>query len=506
MLTHELHLATALGSGDPEAVSVLIAAGANLRYRREHGYDALIDAVHGRDLTRDPRLLDLLRLIVPHRVDLNGVTTYQESGLRVLSHVGRFDAVQVLLDAGADRSQLQWTPLIEAVALGSLAEVERLARDRADFEETDWWSRTAWLVALLKGDLAKAKLLRELGANTDVRGRCGKPPLFYPIRGHHPEVLRWLLDIGQSVDQTDDFAATALMEAVDCADVECVEILLAAGADVDRDTQAGSVLGNAATKEIVTRLLDAGADPRRLSQAGHRALCGLGDAHEELTGVSEEEFRRARTRTFGKTNPDHMREPFWEGMIRAGISGYRAAQRFDPGAPLSTSPVWCAMRFGQSITRLPDGRIVQIGGEHEDYYDPDFCIYNDVFVYGADGSIAVFGYPEAIFPPTDFHTATFIDGAIYVIGSLGYAGTRRFGHTPVYQLDLGTLRMKRLDARGEAPGWIYEHRAVGSGASEIRISGGKVVTSEGAEEVHSANTKTFILDVKGPVWRREGDA
>jgi hypothetical protein len=35
-------------------------------------------------------------------------------------------------------------------------------------------------------------------------------------------------------------------------------------------------------------------------------------------------------------------------------------------------------RFGQSLTFLPDGRAVQIGGEHVDFYYPVFCIYNDV--------------------------------------------------------------------------------------------------------------------------------
>jgi hypothetical protein len=40
-----------------------------------------------------------------------------------------------------------------------------------------------------------------------------------------------------------------------------------------------------------------------------------------------------------------------------------------------------------SLTLLPDGRAIQIGGEHEDYYDPDFCIYNDVFVHEPDRSI-----------------------------------------------------------------------------------------------------------------------
>lgn len=503
MAKHELDLATAIGHGDPEAVAALVSAGADIRYKREHGYDALLDAVHGRDVARDPRLLDLLALLVGYGVNLNGISTYQESGLRVLSHIGRFDAVRLLLAAGADRGQLQWTPLIEAVALGTLADVERLARDGAPLEDTDWWSRTAWLVALLGGDLAKARLLRKVGADVDARGRCGATPLSYAIEGHHPDMVRWLLEIGQDVEQTDDFGTTPLMAAVNGADLECVQVLLAAGANADHESKAGSVLGDATTKEIAKRLLDSGADARRLSHAGHRALCGLEDGGEALAAISEEEFRRGRTRVFGTANPEQMRQPFWEWMIRSGISGYEAAQSFDPGSTHDGSPVWCARRYGQSITFLPDGRTVQIGGEHEDHYDPDFCIYNDVFVHDGDGSIAIFGYPEAVFPPTDFHTATLVDGSIYVIGSLGYEGTRRYGQTPVHRLDVRTFRMERLDTSGEAPGWIYEHRAVRVAPSEIRVSRGRIVTTNGAEEVHTDNAHTFVLDIERLVWRRD---
>jgi ankyrin repeat protein len=498
-----LELATALGRGDPETVSALIAAGADINYRRDHGYGALLDAVHNRDVMRDPTLLDLLRLLVSHGVELDGITTFKESGLRVLSRLGRFDAVRLLLDAGADRTQLEWTPLIEAVALGSLADVECLARAGAPLEERDWWERTPWLMALLGGDLMKAKLLREWGANTDARGRSGQPPLFYAIHGHHPEVLRWLLDIGQLVGQTDDFGSTPLMEAVDYNDPDCLAMLISAGADVDHETPTGTALHYAVTKEIVNRLLDAGADPRHLAQEGHRALCGLGAVHGSLTGVSEVDFRRARTRRFGSDNPEPMREPFWDAMVRAGISGYSATQTFDPGKVVWDSPVWSAMRFGQSITLLPDGRIVQIGGEHEDHYDPDFCIYNDVFVHGMDGSLAILGYPEEVFPPTDFHTATLIDDAIYVIGSLGYPGARHFGTTPVHRLDVRNLRMDRINTRGEAPGWIYGHRAVRSGTNAILVSGGQVATlSDGGGETHAANATGFVLDLRDRTWRR----
>jgi hypothetical protein len=218
--------------------------------------------------------------------------------------------------------------------------------------------------------------------------------------------------------------------------------------------------------------------------------------------ASPDEFLRARTRRFGSANPERMAEPFWEGMIRSGVSAYEAAKRFGVEARRSGGPIFCAQRFGQSITCLPDGRVVQIGGEHEDCYDADFCIYNDVFVHAPDGSIAIYGYPESDFPPTDFHTATLVDGHIYVVGSLGYVGTRRHGETPVFRLDVRTLRIERVVATGDAPGWISRHRAVRVSPSEIRVWGGKRAAPKGDAEDYVDNGDSFVLDIKRRMWRR----
>ena len=84
------------------------------------------------------------------------------------------------------------------------------------------------MIALLTGDMAKAKLLRDRGADANACGRCGCPPLFYAIEGRHPDVLRWLLRQGADVHQTDEFGTTALIEAVGSDDLESVEILVAA--------------------------------------------------------------------------------------------------------------------------------------------------------------------------------------------------------------------------------------------------------------------------------------
>ena len=510
-------LSQALAGGNPWIVEALLAAGADVHYRDVNGYDALLDAVHGKDLIRDPNLINLLRLLISKGVALNGISSYQESALRVLSRVGRFDAVRVLLDAGADGSQLQWTPLIQAVALGTLSDVEVALQGPTSLEEKDWWSRTAWLVALQTGDLSKAQLLRERGADTNARGRCGKPPLFYPIGTHHRLMLRWLIEIGIDVEQTDAFGTTPLMQAVERDDPECVSILLEAGADVDR-TQEGEItfgnckpkcrtpLNQARSRGIVARLLEAGADPSELSYAGQRALLGYGrEPDESLLDASTADFLRGRNPRFASLNPEAMHEPFWEGMIRAGITSRMARRIFAGPSPVGLGPVWCAQRFGQSITRLLDGRIVQVGGEHEDWSDPDFCIYNDVFVHDPDGTIRIFGYPESVFPPTDFHTATLVGTQIYLIGSLGYLGRRRHGETPVYRLDTDTFRIERVDVRGEAPGWISRHRASQSAPGEIQVQGGKIATASARGDALIPNDRTLILDLKELAWRETSE-
>ena len=497
-------LQEAVRQGDLDRVAVLIEAGADIHYQTEHGYDALLDAAYGRDALHDPHLIELLNLLIASGASVSGMSSYGESAVRVLSRIGRFDAVHLLLRAGANPDDLKLTELIEAVAFGSLEDVASAVESGADLEQRDHWERTAWLVAIQTGDLPKARYLMERGADRDARGRCGRPSLFYAIENGHGPMLRWLIEIGTDISQSDDFGGTALITAVECENEGGVDILLKAGALVNLERESGTALGSAETRSIAMKLIDAGADPQHLSVQGRRAILGyLPQPDEDLLKVSATEFALGRSRRFGIKNPEIMNDPFWAGMIRAGISGYEARTRFEAENPLDENgtPTWCAQRFGQSITFLTDGRIVQVGGEHEDFYDPDFCIYNDVFVHGPDGQIKIFGYPESEFPPTDFHTATLIGNDIYLIGALGYKGARHSGKTPVYRLDTRTFRIERMETTGDNPGWIFKHRASLSASGEIRVFGGEVLRLAGDREDYSNNTGVFMLDIERRSWR-----
>jgi ankyrin repeat protein len=477
---------------DLQKLAVLIEAGADIRYQDEHGYDALINAAFGRDVLHNPQLIDILNLLIANGVSLRGMSTYGESSVRVLSRIGRFDAVHLLLKAGANPDDIKFTRLIEAVAFGSLADVAAVIERGADLEERDHWERTPWLIAIQTGDIPKA------------RGRCGKPPLFYAIENAQVPMLRWLLEIGANIEQTDDFGETALRTAVECCNDESVDIFLAAGANVNQESKTGTALSYAGTRSIAMKLMEAGADPQHLSGGGRRAILGYPpESDQDLLETSATDFHENRSRKFGTQNPETMNNSFWEGMIRSGISAYEAGVLFGIGNKFDGTykPIWCAQRFGQSITFLSDGRIVQIAGEHEDGYDPDFCIYNDVFVHDREGKVIVYGYPESVFPPTDFHTATLVVDSIYLIGSLGYPGARQYGETPVYRLDTTTLRIEKIETHGNKPGWIYKHRAILLTPNEIQVFGGEIVSWADDEEVHSNNSKTFILDTAQRTWR-----
>lgn len=216
-------------------------------------------------------------------------------------------------------------------------------------------------------------------------------------------------------------------------------------------------------------------------------------------------------------NPTKIDKPFWKYMIGRGCDdAWHARRRLGGLSPGEVRPVFCFNRFGRTETLLPDGRVVFIGGEHEDFYDPDFFIYNDVVVVRGHGDgrakaevkvdahlafydddyysvaelqklreseirrvlgnaesvkgaspdeIDIYGYPVDVFLPTDFHTATYhkdeVSGKeyVYIIGGLGYVGSPHRSTTLTHRLDLQDFSIQRLETEGQAPPGAKEGKA-----------------------------------------------
>ncbi len=201
-------------------------------------------------------------------------------------------------------------------------------------------------------------------------------------------------------------------------------------------------------------------------------------------------------------HPERVENELWERAIREDWSGYhlgkhlgiepdtsRSRQRFSHSSYRDTvpGPFWSWQRFGRTSTPLPHGRVIHVAGEHEDDYDADFCIYNDVVVEYPGGRREFYLYPKDVFPPTDFHTATLIGDEIVLIGSLGYGDLRRVGETQVLKLDTRTLRIEAVATAGEGPGWISRHIAEMLGETAILVTGGRVQTPEDSSRMQASS-------------------
>ena len=223
---------------------------------------------------------------------------------------------------------------------------------------------------------------------------------------------------------------------------------------------------------------------------------------------------------YGTGNPEAVANPYWEWAIRAEMDPYTARQAFKLPSSASVhrrhgarhayrddenGPVWTFARFGMSETDLAGGRRLCIAGEHEDWYDPDFCIYNDVIIFGPDDAIAIYAYPLDVFPPTDFHSATQVAGSLFLIGSVGYVDLRRPGTTPVHALDLETMAISRIATSGPEPGWIGHHDAEYIASDNaIVVSGGRVCLGEGEHQGFVSLEGHHALSLETMTWSRIG--
>jgi hypothetical protein len=96
--------------------------------------------------------------------------------------------------------------------------------------------------------------------------------------------------------------------------------------------------------------------------------------------ITRDLYHDQRCPRFGQANPERMHIELWDWMIRRRDDPCTVRQELGLGSNFTGWPDWCFVRFGMSQTVMADGRMICIAGEHEDFYDPDFCIYNDVIV------------------------------------------------------------------------------------------------------------------------------
>ena len=405
------------------------------------------------------------------------------------------------------------------VESGSLEELRQVLERGVDVNSPGHAERTALTVAIDAKSVDKMKLLIEHGADPELTDRFNATALRHAVgwdfvdgvryllslgvdRGHRPKYPLKAIDYGDAglppIQMPDSLRGVISEEEWKASLAERQQSVL----DLGRNPTVEPIIADLQSVEILKLFLQAGDDLNLAPTEVKREYVGL--SNEGVFQCSPTDFRKHKSPTSGTSNPQRMDNPFWRDMVKLGCNAYVARQYFDEPSPFrKPGVVWCYDRFGSSLTQLSDGRFVQIGGEHEDYYDPDFYIYNDVVIHDGRGEFQIYGYPKDEFPPTDFHSATRVGEWIYIIGGLGYVDQRQESHTPVYRLSIASWHIERVDTSGEMPGWIHEHQALHDPMrSAIRVVGGKLVLldADGQQDI-VPNKSSFELDLASFEWR-----
>jgi ankyrin repeat protein len=413
------------------------------------------------------------------------------------------------------------------------------SRDAMEFYET-----------IATGSLDDLREALSKGAEVNLRGRNGETPLMVAIAAKDVEKMQLLVENGADPELTDDFNATALMHAVNWDFADGVKLLLDMGVDrgyspkyplkkvnydfdlpesplpdalkeviseeewkesikaqkdsmveLGQNPTVEPTIADVQSVEVLKLFLAAGDELKLAPSEVRRSYVGLKNDGEFQSSLKE--YRKYRSPRFGKNNPEVMNNPFWDDMIEMGGNAYAARDHFGDTHSLD-SAVWCFDRFGSTLTPLADGRFVQIGGEHEDFYDPDFYIYNDVVIHDGQGGFNILGYPRDVFPPTDFHSATLAGDSIYIIGCLGYPEQRATETTPVFRLTLKTWKMEAVTTSGKAPSWLHDHRATfDSERNAMHVEGGSILMPRKSGELKIVpNEERYELDLEAFEWRK----
>lgn len=162
------------------------------------------------------------------------VRTIEETTLLHYAASHATSLVRRLLDAGAplatDRNGM--SPLVAAIECERLDNLVLLLDGKLRYG----WEEDAFEYACARGRIAAMRLLCERFG--DQLARSSNKPLIAAVLGDQPAAVRFVLDAGAAIDEFDlKEERSALMHAAGAGHFEVAELLLARGADPNRQTE-----------------------------------------------------------------------------------------------------------------------------------------------------------------------------------------------------------------------------------------------------------------------------
>ena len=263
-------------NGNIDAMNVLINAGANKTIGNAAGYTWLHYAVDGKCSK------EVLQAVIDLGADVNATNKLNQTALMWASKIGNVDAMNVLINAGANKtieSADGDTWLHYAVDLNCSKEVLLAVIDLgADVNATNKRNETPLMWASNKGNVDAMNVLINAGANKTIESADGDTWLHYAVDLNcSKEVLLAVIDLGADVNATNKRNETPLMWASNKGNVDAMNVLINAGANktiecADGNTWLHYAVNGNCSKEVLLAVIDLGADVNATNKRNETAL------------------------------------------------------------------------------------------------------------------------------------------------------------------------------------------------------------------------------------------
>ena len=232
-----------------------------------------------------------IRALLNQKTDVNARASDGSTALLWLAHWNDFDTADLLLRAGADANlanDFRMTPLSEACTNASALLVRLLLKSGANPNTAIATGETPLMTCAKTGNADAVRMLIEYGAAVNVKEPSqNQTALMWAAAERHPDMVKALIESHADLQAHTKQGFTPLHFAARVGDLESVKLLLAAGVDVNLQTQSSEpegprsgggsgytpllVAGMRAQVETALYLLDHGADPN-ISASGMTPL------------------------------------------------------------------------------------------------------------------------------------------------------------------------------------------------------------------------------------------
>ena len=204
----------------------------------------------------------------------------KDAGL-IFEHIIKNNSVEVwkrLFDAGLPRGEVFLYALLGRVEHPNPEIVALLAEDEASYKSKWRTGSTACHMAVQKDDPVYIKILKEAGADINVRNDYGITPLMVACsKGTNIDVIDYLVENGAKINQRDKYGSDAFMYSMANSNINVIKHLIDLGADIHTKSGNGenilmAAIDNGADLERIKYLLSLGIDINEESKNGEQAI------------------------------------------------------------------------------------------------------------------------------------------------------------------------------------------------------------------------------------------